>query len=287
MKKWLMIIFILQGFGFIGITIYKNLPNSLTENNRANLSQEEEENSDVMLFWQYYNKATNQRTSTQFNKAIENYRSALNINPTHKNSLYYIGNMHLVTGNYEAAKKSWEKLIEVNPSSARGHFQLGTLYSCPDKDNDLYNLQSAAQHFRKTAQLNQEITGPLLELAKIHLLKNNPDSAAHILKDVVASNFRSMEAFFLQGYLAWKKRNNKKATNLLNKSVAINEGSDPESANVGEGDTKKGADPMETGSGTFNLFSEQIDLLIENLHDKSTTSVDEVFSQFEKKAGLP
>ena len=260
MNKYFIPIFGLLAVAFLAVTVIKYypgnepLPSSTTGLDKENANQD----SDVVDFWNYYDKATDLRGRGQYAEAIEFYRKALEIDSTHNNSLYYLGNMYLAMQNFEEADATWKKLSDSHSLSARGHLQLGNLYSCKNSGNLLYDLSAAKYEFQAAARLNAEETGPLLQLAKIRIIENNYEEAEKMLQDVTASNFRSTEAYFLAGYLHWKKGDIDRAGQQLEQAVLIHSEGGKKSQNVGEGETKEGDSPMLAASFRCSLFSEFI-----------------------------
>lgn len=283
MKKGLIGTFLILGIIFLFITYSKYADNSTNSDTAHSKINNDSDRAQVVNFWKYYDRATDYRMKGQPRKASEFYGRALELDTTHQNTLYYLGNMQMVLGRHRTARKHWKRLIRVNPASARGHSQLGYLFSCREKDNPLYNPDSSIVHFKKALELNREETGPLLQLAKIDLLVGNYDAAKTKLEDVIASNFKSAEALFLKGYLAWKNGNSGDATEFLKKSVSLvnNETSAP--ANVGEGETESGSSPMLTSSIGCDLYARFIYQLI-NQVDTSNLSPEDTYRHFEREA---
>lgn len=274
MKKGFIGIFFLFGIAFLAITLLKQSSESApkTEEARDNTTaatDRDRSRTEVIDFWDAYNRATDLRTAGDFDRALTFYQEALSIDPHHQNSLYYQGNLMLRSGKFEEAEKSWKRLKQVNPSSARAYSQLGTLYSCRDSSNPLYNLDRAADHFAEAARLNREETGPLLQLAKIDLINGNYGRAREKLDDVISSNFRSVEALFLKGFLLWKSGDSRAANSLFQRSLSIVEGTSA-AKNVGEGDTEQGGSPLWADFSRCDLYSGRIySLLVQ-------TELDEV-----------
>lgn len=277
MNKNFFIIFALLGIAFLAITIMKYYPLNSNVQSAEIKSQKEtrSSNSKVIDFWNFYDKATDLRTQAEYKKAITYYKKALEIDSTHKNSLYYLGNMYLAEQNFEEAETSWKKLSNSHSQSARGHLQLGNLYSCKISGNSLYNLESAKDQFQAAVRINAEETGPLLQLAKIRMVDGKYDEAEKMLNNVTSSNFRSIEAYFLAGYLYWKKGDIDGARHQLEQAASIFSESGEKTSNVGEGETKEGNSPMLAASFRCSLFSEfiveQIDKNV--LNNSSSISV--------------
>lgn len=283
MNKTFISIFLLLGIAFLGITYFKYASDTgpITE---SKTDTGKKERSAVFEFWKYYRQATDFRTAGNYPQASEYYSRALAIDSTHLNALYYKGNMHLVLHNFKDAEGYWKRMIRLNSASARAYIQLGTLYSCRNASyNPLYDPGKAADHFMKAMELNLEITGPLLQMAKIDLIHNRLEPASRKLDDVVSSNFRSVEGRFLQGYLAWKKNEPQQATSLFDQAATILRGDDARFANVGEGETKSGEEQLEMEIGQCNLFSGTIDQLLNRYVSEADLNMEEIYKTFDKE----
>lgn len=284
MKKGFVGIFVLFGIAFMAITFLKQETESNSDSAaEARSAPKDSTRTEVIDFWNYYDRATDLRTARAYEEAIPIYRKALSIDPEHHNSLYYLGNLLLRTGKYSKAESSWKQLARVNPSSARAYSQLGTLYSCNDSSNPLYDLDKAAEHFFEAARLNREETGPLLQLAKIDLVNGDFESSGKKLGDVITSNFRSAEALFLKGYLEWKKGSVAEAETLLERAVSIVKGTSTEK-NVGEGDTKDGTAGMLANSFGCSLYSDAVTRHLQSaIPDKDGPMAEVIYRTFEKE----
>lgn len=283
MKKGLIWTFLILGITFLYITYSKYAGNSNNSETVDSTVTGESDRTLVVNFWNFYDRATDYRMEGDPGKASEYYGRALELDSTHQNTLYYLGNMQMVLGHYRSARKHWNRLTGVNPASARGHSQLGYLFSCREEGNPLFNPDSSIAHFKRALELNREETGPLLQLAKIDLYSGKFDAAEIKLKDVIASNFKSAEALFLKGYLAWKMGNSGEAAEFLQQSASLvnNKASAP--SNVGEGETDSGSSPMLTSSIRCDLHSRFIHQLMKKA-DTSRLNPEDIYRNFERVA---
>lgn len=284
MNKLFIIIFGLLAVAFIAVTVVKQVPENqpLTSEPTELEKKISKRDSEVILFWQHYDKATELRNRGEYTAALNFYRKALGIDTTHQNSLYYLGNMQLAKRDFTGAESSWKKLTIIHDQSARGQLQLGNLYSCKSGDNPLYDLSQAEKRFETAAILNAEETGPRLQLAKIQIINEDYDRAEQMLNNVISSNFRSVEAYFLNGYLRWHAGDTVEAEQQLQKAVAIHSQSSEETSNVGEGETKAGNSPMLASSFRCSLFTGHIEEELENM-DETHLTPDAVYRRFEDK----
>jgi tetratricopeptide (TPR) repeat protein len=221
------------------ITLAFKFESSNVENEQGDDEKKIVEKEKIQRFWKIYRQAREHRIAGRLKEAAEDYQTALVLNDQHEDALYYLGNVSLELGRFKDAEKAWKRLVEVNPNSARAHFQLGDLYLCLERE-EFFNVASAEAEFRQALEINREETGALLRLGQIALIRGNLSEAGRYFDAVTASNYQSVEAHFLKGYIAWKKGNWQKALALLGKAVKYSRPSKPVKGVLGEGDTKSG-----------------------------------------------
>lgn len=252
MKKILIVALASFAAIFIIITLIKNTPDAL-EIQEAASTYSAEEKERVIKFWNTYREATDLRLQGQWEQAAEGYKRALELNDKHEDALYYLGNMYLELSRFKEAEEYWKKLAEVNPRNSRAYVQLGRLYLSSD---DFFDIDKAENAAKEALKINKEETGPVLLLGEVNLIRGQLDVAASYFDAVTASNFKSIEAYFLGGYVAWKKGDKKTARNLFLEAVKLSKPPDPSKDKViGEGDTKKGGGIGElTSKSVFRKF---------------------------------
>lgn len=206
-----------------------------------------EDRARMRQFWETYRRATDLRIAGRWADAAEVYATALTLHPGHQDALYYLGSMDFQLGDLAGAERAWRRLVTVDSSNARGHSQLGMLYSCVGKPAFL-DLGRAAGEFQRALEINREQTGPLLDLGEIALVQGDLAQARSYFDSVVGSDYSSVAAHAYQAYIAWKSGATREAAALL-VTAAGHAGSDPPVAAVpGEGDTRGGRAPMVTAS---------------------------------------
>jgi tetratricopeptide (TPR) repeat protein len=191
----------------------------------------------VREFWDLYRAAQKHRAAGEFLAARDSFLKALEINARHEDALFNYGNMCYELGNYPEAEGAWKKLIDVHPLNARGHYQLGNLYMRLE-DSRYFNLEKAGLEFHKALDLNREITGPLLRLGQILLIRNELKEAEQYFLQVNGTDVKNAEAYFQRGYIAWKQRNEEKAMKLFSEAVYYSIPEKREGGVAVEGDTK-------------------------------------------------
>lgn len=193
----------------------------------------------VQDFWKLYREATTLRIARSTQRASDVYAHALELNPIHEDVLYYYGSMRLDLGDFSGAARAWRTLVTVNPSSARAHSELGSLYLCLDAGAP-FQLDSAERHFARAHEINKEETGPLVRLGEVALLRGDLAAAKRHFDAVLVTHAGNGLARFYAGYVEWKNGNTALAQQQFARAVAA-AGSTPISARPsGEGDTKRG-----------------------------------------------
>ena len=129
------------------------------------------------------------------------YEEALVLDPRHEDALYYLGQCRRELGRPAEARAAFERLVEVNPSSARGHLALGALLASPDPAEPM-DLAAAEVHLRRAHEINGEETGPdgAPRRGAARARAATP-RRGEWFEAALRTNPRSVEAAFLAGYL--------------------------------------------------------------------------------------
>lgn len=230
------------------------------------------------LFWNHFNKASAFMNEGIYDSAAVYYENALSFNNQHEGALYNLGNARLFLRDFDEAKSNWQKVIQLNPNSARGRLQLGTLYFCLEVGNNQFNPELAKHHFIEAHRLNREETGHPLHLSKIALIGSNLNKAEEYLEMVLASNFMSYQALFLRGFIDWKRNSDSSGTEMLSGARDLFSRV-TQVTMAGEGATSSGFRPMLSEDMYCDFFGNRIEELLSSITDIST---DSVYGQFEQ-----
>lgn len=176
-----------------------------------------QERNRVATFWAVFDRASALRTKGEFARAAELYREALRLNPTHEDSLYYLGSCLYELGEYAEAEQQLRNLIALNPDSGRAFGQLGRVLSlnAPGAARD---LSAARQAFERELQIYTEQAGPLLELGSLELNQGDPARAEEHFR--AATRLGSAEAEFLLGYTLFLQGRSAEAERSFDKVLA-------------------------------------------------------------------
>jgi tetratricopeptide (TPR) repeat protein len=209
--------------------------------------------AEVRRFWEVYRRATDLKQRGAWAQAASAYREALGIDPRHEDALYYLGNALFESGGYGEAVEVWRRLVEVNPMSARAHAQLGAVFSC-GAPRAPFDLDAAEREFQRALEINREESGPVLQLGEVALLKGDRRRALECFTAVGRTNFKSVEARYMIGYLRWLEGDGEAASTALQKAVKLSQADQPVGGVAGEGDTKKKAPILSEGASRKSLF---------------------------------
>jgi Tfp pilus assembly protein PilF len=222
----------------------------------------DEQRQRVLLFWQRFDAATDARIAGDCTRARDLYLEALRLDPRHEDSLYSLGQCERRLKQPVEARRSFERLVEVNPASARGHLALGALLASSDPGEPL-DLEAAEAHLRRAHEINGEETGPMVRLGEVLIVLEHTEEGRRWLEAAARSNPRSVEAPFLLGYLRWEAGDRRGANAHLESASRAARTDAPTRGVLGEGDRKAAiaagparvAPPLQEPMGR-TLFSE-------------------------------
>jgi len=233
-KPWLIVIVVLIAV-FIVITFLKDRDSRgiiQTENTSINPQLEQ-----IKEFWVLYRNATAFRINGEWDKAIEEYKKALVLNPEHEDAIYYLGNMYLELGADQEAEKEWLKLAHLNKESLRAHFQLGKLYLYSESE-ELASMEKAESEFKRALAINQDFIQSLVYLGEVSLCQRDFDSSLKYYNAVLGSDPRNLKSIVLSGFILWKKGDIPKAQEFYTQAQNLMQMEQITESISQEGDTK-------------------------------------------------
>ena len=209
----------------------------------------------LVRFWEKQHAAMDaMKRERNFSKATLLFREALAINPEHEDAHYYLANCLVASGDIPAAIEELDALARINPQNRRAFQRKGELLAASASSRS--ELEPAQRALYIALGLNSEETGTLVLLGQVALALGNFGAAEQHLAHVCQSNPRSANAWFLRGYIAWRRQNFRQASAML-ASASIARGPDwKPSRSALEGDVQH---RMYSESGFLNVFEQQWD----------------------------
>jgi Flp pilus assembly protein TadD len=212
-------------------------------------------------FWTLQHAAMDAMKREQdYSKATSLFRQALALNPNHEDSHYYLANCLAASGDISGAIKELDTLARINPQNHRAYQRKGELLAA--SANSRSQLAGARQALNAALRLNSEETGTLVLLGQVALAQGDGSAAEQDFAHACQANARAANAWFLRGYIAWK-RSDLQQTSAMLKAARDARGPDwKPSGSVLEGDVQR---RMYSEAGFLNLFERQWDGSIDPL----------------------
>jgi Tfp pilus assembly protein PilF len=233
------------------------------EEPKAGAAAHDPERQRVLRFWEHFNAATKVRSGGDCAEAVRLYEEALELDPSHEDGLYYLGQCRRELGEPGPAREAFERLVELNPETARGHLALGALLASPDPAEPM-DLEAAEEHLRRAHEINGEETGPVVRLGEVTLVTDRPEEARTWFEAALQTNAKSVEAALLAGYVAWEYREGVDAAPLAQRVRAAAAVEAPVAGVLNEGDRRdaqgRAARPLSHPLGRL-LFGAPVDSL--------------------------
>ncbi len=225
------------------------MPSTSSENSKL------DERQRLSAFWQTQRAAVHaMKIEKDPDKAIRLFKKALTFDPAHEDSLHYLGQGLMKKGKLEEALATFEKLTLVNPSSHRGHCQVGFLRARTARTpGDLLSAETALE---RALAINPEETGVLLLLGEIDLIQGELEKAGQRLAWVCRSNPRSVAGFYLRGYIAWKSGDRAGARSFLSRAMQAKKQEKKPKGSTAEGDVRF---KMHANVSLLSSFFENLD----------------------------
>lgn len=166
----------------------------------------------IRRFWKVYHQGAEARTGGDYESASSFFRQALEIDPEHEDSLFYLAISLEESGRYVEAAEVLRRLTTVNPESGRGWSQLGSVLARRAPGN-LPDPEAAATAFLRAEEINREHSGPFLSRGALALDLGSLSEAGRLFR--IASDMSSPEGAFLAGLVAFLEKNDDEAVQFF------------------------------------------------------------------------
>lgn len=171
----------------------------------------------LSIYRNFTNTAAYYSTDKQYDKAIEYYKKAVEIYPTHAMSLRALGHLQLKKGEHDLAFKNISKALEVNPEYATAHYNMGNYYSKlnqPRKAIESYHLAIKYQPIYSTAYYN---------LGNMYSQIHDYDNAIRYFSKSLKQNSRSRDTHYNLGNAYFRKGDYKRAVTSYRLSIKVDD----------------------------------------------------------------
>jgi tetratricopeptide (TPR) repeat protein len=209
----------------------------------------------ILAFWEKQRAGMDAfKIENDIPKAAGFFAEALELNPEHEDSRYYLANCLAVQGEIDEAMEHLEKLMTINPLSHRAYKQWGIMRAMTAESPE--DLEAARQALERSHEINKEETGSILVLGQIALMRGDAELARQSFEANTGTNPRSTGGFYLLAYLAWKQGDSADAAALLEKAAGTRGEDWKPEGTVAEGDV---AQRMHKEVSPLSIYWEQWD----------------------------
>lgn len=211
--------------------------------------------STLVLFWEKQHAAMDaMKRERDCAKAAGLFREALAMNPQHEDSHYYLANCLVLLGDIRGAIAQLDDLARINPLNHRAFQRKGELLAASASSRT--QLELAHQALTAAIHLNSEETGTLVLLGEVSLAMRDLATAEQDFAHACQTNPRAANAWFLRGFIAWKRGDVRQASADLSSARNARGPDWKPSGSVLEGDVQH---RMYSESGFLNVFERQWD----------------------------
>lgn len=178
----------------------------------------------------------------------------MSLNPEHEDSHYYLANCLVALGDIPAGIAELDELARINPQNHRALQRKGELLAASASSRS--QLDQARQTLSTAIHLNSEETGTLVLGGDVLLAINEFSAAEQDFAHACQMNRRAGHAWFLRGFIAWKRGDYRQALERLNAARQARGADWKPSGSMLEGDVQR---RMYSESGFLNIFERQWD----------------------------
>jgi tetratricopeptide (TPR) repeat protein len=186
--------------------------------------------------------------------AVPLFREALAINPQHEDSHYYLANCLATLGDIPSAITELDTLAHINPQNHRAFQRKGELLAASASSRS--QLEGARLALDAALRLNSEETGTLVLLGQVALAEGKSAEADQDFAHACLANPHAANAWFLRGYIAWKKHDSHQTSSMLTAARDARGRDWKPTGSALEGDVQR---LMYQESGFLNIFEQNWD----------------------------
>jgi tetratricopeptide (TPR) repeat protein len=209
----------------------------------------------LVRFWDKQHAAMDaMKRERNFAKAAQLFREALAFNPGHEDSHYYLANCLAALNEIPSAIAELDALARINPQSHRAFQRKGELLASSASSRS--QLEPARQSLDAALRLNSEETGTLVLLGQVALAQGDLATAEQHFAHACQANPRAVNVWFLRSYIAWKQRDLRRASAMLDTARNARGRDWKPAGSALEGDVQR---RMYSESGFLNVFEQQWD----------------------------
>lgn len=151
----------------------------------------------------------------EYNKAIKDYSSAIDLEKEDSRIYYNRGNCFLEMGEEQAAFADFNEALKLDPANYHAYNSRGFMYFQKD------SLEKAEEDYLRAISLNLNFRLAYFNLADLHVKKGDLEVAMELIAEYIQYNKQDYKAFTYLGRLYLKMGNIELASKFLGTSLSI------------------------------------------------------------------
>jgi len=219
---------------FMSLELYNEMSNSLFQGNQnkgiydvdflLSLSKKKKFKKDSSVYFYLGIACANKK---EYDKAIESYKKAVEINPKKDKIYYNMGITYATLKEYDRAIGAYKKAVEINPKDDKAYYNMGITYA------NIEEYDKAIEAYKKAVEINSKDDGAYNNMGSIYHDKEEYNKAIKAYKKAIEINPKNDKAYNNMGSAYDNKGEYNKAIEAYKKAVKINPKNDEAYNNMG------------------------------------------------------
>jgi len=151
--------------------------------------------------------------SGEYEKAIEAYKRAIELNPDAEESYYHLGMAYSSLGRYKEAVKAYDRAIRIKKDYAAAHYNLGHAYS------NLNQYDKAIRAFRQAIQYEPDNVEAYFALGNAYYDSGREEKAVDTFEEAIRRNPDNPYAYYNLGLLYFPAGPHARAVEAFTQSI--------------------------------------------------------------------
>ena len=152
----------------------------------------------------------------EFDKVYLDSKKKLENDPLNQNALFKIGNIYYEEDNFQKAYEYYDEILTINPYNEDALLMMGHIYY------NVVNFENAREYYQKILAINPSNQNALLMMGHIHYEKNEFQNAMEYYQQILAINPSNQNALLMMGHIYYEKDHFQKAMEYYQQILAIN-----------------------------------------------------------------
>ncbi|MCF8067751.1 MAG: tetratricopeptide repeat protein [Desulfobacterales bacterium] len=167
------------------------------------------------------------KTESNLDESINCFNQIITLDPKYANAYFNIGGIYIDQAQYNEALDMFKKVTALVPDYTNAWFNLGLISTALNKNED------ALSYYKKTIELDPSYSHAYQNIASIYQNDKNVDKAIEYFEKTIQADPNYSNAWFNLGFIEMNRNNNEKAIKYFEKSYEIQPDSVETIVNIG------------------------------------------------------